>query len=232
MPARRPAILGHHLIWILYGHWLSNDPRGSGSEAVRDPKFWALGEAHLGRKPHAEQPARRELKRFYREAVPLLEYPTFWIDEAKRQAIGDALGKVIAEKNYTVWACAILSNHVHMVIRRHRDDALAMWRAIADATHALLLDRFIFLPGIQCGRRGPTKYFCARPMRCELESLTSSRILRRKALRHSATTLCNRTPTGLSIRPLKSKKRPNRGLFSRRSLCHISQSSVATVKCL
>lgn len=44
-----------------------------------------------------------------------------------------AIGRVVAERNYTVWGCAILSNHVHMVIRRHRDDALAMWKAIAEA---------------------------------------------------------------------------------------------------
>ncbi len=138
MSQRRPTIIAHHLIWTLYGHWLANDPRGSGSEAVRDPKFAPLGEVHLGRKPAREQPSRDELKSFYRQAEPLLEFPRFWIDEAKRQALGDAIGKVVANRGYTVWACAILSNHVHMVIRRHRDDALAMWHAIADATRLRL----------------------------------------------------------------------------------------------
>lgn len=141
MPAKRPAIIAHHLIWTLYGHWLSNDPRGSGSEAVRDPKFASLGEVHFGRKPPREQPTRAELKAFYREAAPLLEFPRFWLDEAKRQAIGDAVARVVAERNYTVWACAILSNHVHMVIRRHRDDAMAIWQAIADDA-ALALREF------------------------------------------------------------------------------------------
>jgi len=47
--------------------------------------------------------------------------------------MGDAFAEMIAQRKYTVWACAILSNHAHMVIRRHRDDALAMWDAIADA---------------------------------------------------------------------------------------------------
>lgn len=140
MPSQRPAIIAHHLLWTLYGHWLANDPRGSGSEAVRDPKFATLGEVHLGRKPGREQPSREELKTFYRQAAPLLEFPRFWIDEAKRQALGDAIGKVIVERNYTVWACAILSNHVHMVIRRHRDDALAMWRAVADFSALALRD--------------------------------------------------------------------------------------------
>lgn len=140
MSQQRSAIIAHHLLWTLYGHWLANDLRGSGSEAVRDPKFAPLGEAHLGRKPVREQPSRDELKAFYRQAAPLLEFPRFWIDEAKRQAIGEAVASVVAERNYTVWACAILSNHVHMVIRRHRDDALAMWRSIADGTALALRD--------------------------------------------------------------------------------------------
>jgi len=138
MPARRPAIIAHHLIWTLYGHWLANDLRGSGSEAVRDPKFESLGPVHLGRKPARQQPTRDELKAFYRQAEPLLEYPRFWIDEAKRQAMGGAFARVITERKYTVWACAILSNHVHMVVRRHRDDALGIWRAFADSIRTAL----------------------------------------------------------------------------------------------
>jgi REP element-mobilizing transposase RayT len=68
----------------------------------------------------------------------LLEHPVFWIDEAKRQAVGGATAGVVAERKYTVWACAILSNHVHMVIRRHRDDAVTMWNAIAEGTRLVL----------------------------------------------------------------------------------------------
>lgn len=140
MPARRPAIIAHHLIWTLYGHWLSNDPRGSGSEAVRDPKFAPLGEVHFGRKPPREQPSRAELKAFYREAAPLLEFPRFWMDEAKRQAIGESFARVVRLRGYTVWACAILANHAHMVVRRHRDDASAIWRAFADGGRQALYD--------------------------------------------------------------------------------------------
>ena len=139
MSAHRPSIIAHHLIWTLYGHWLPNDLRGSGSEALRDPKFAALGDIHHGRKPARLQPTRKELREFHKKAEPLLEFPRFWIDEAKRQAIEGAIRRVVAERGYTVWACAILSNHVHMVIRRHRDDALAMWNAIADAVRIELV---------------------------------------------------------------------------------------------
>jgi len=127
-------IIGHHLIWTLYGHWLPNDLRGSGSAEFYDEKFATLGPIHHGRKPKRLQPSRKKLKAFYQDAAPLLNFPVFWIDDAKRQAIGDAFSKVVADRSYTVWACAILKNHAHLVIRRHRDDALAMWNAFADAT--------------------------------------------------------------------------------------------------
>jgi REP element-mobilizing transposase RayT len=138
MPERRPMIIGHHLIWTLYGHWLANDLRGSGSTKLYDEKFATLGPIHRGRKPERLQPSRDELRAFHRMAEPLLNFPRFWIDDAKRQAIGDAFAKVVAEKGYTVWACAILKNHAHMVIRRHRDDALKLWDTFADGSRLVL----------------------------------------------------------------------------------------------
>ena len=136
----RPMIIGHHLIWTLYGHWLANDLRGSGSIDLYDDKFAPLGPIHRGRKPRHLQPCRKELRAFYKQAEPLLNFPRFWIEEAKRQAIGNAFAKVVVDRKYTVWACAILSNHAHMVIRRHRDDALAMWQAFAEASRFALRD--------------------------------------------------------------------------------------------
>ncbi len=108
MAARRPSIIAHHLIWTLYGHWLPNDLRGSGSDELYDKKFAPLGPIYHGRKPNREQPARQELREFHRQAELLLNFSRFWIDDAKRQAIGDALARVISERKYTVWACADL----------------------------------------------------------------------------------------------------------------------------
>ncbi len=131
-------IIAHHLILTLYGHWLANDLRGSGSKEFYDEKFAPLGPIHFGRKPARLQPSRKELREFHRRAEPLLNFSRFWIDDAKRQALGDAIAGVIAERKYTVWACAILSNHMHLVIRVHRDDALTMWGAFAGATRFAL----------------------------------------------------------------------------------------------
>ena len=56
MSQHRPAIIGHHLIWTFYGHWLANDLRGSGSEQLREEKFAPLGPVHQGRKPDRSSP--------------------------------------------------------------------------------------------------------------------------------------------------------------------------------
>ncbi|QEG35677.1 hypothetical protein [Bythopirellula goksoeyrii] len=132
MPPRE-SIIGHHLIWTLYGHWLSNDLRGSGSKKIRKKEFEELGPIYLGRRPAHLQPSRDKLREFHKQAEPLLQFNRFWLDDAKRQVVGEGFGEVIAKQGYTVWAGAVLSNHAHLVIRRHRDDALTMWHKFGDA---------------------------------------------------------------------------------------------------
>ena len=55
-------------------------------------------------------------------------------DGAKRQALGESIGECGEKTGYTVWACAVLRNHVHLCVRRHRDDATTMWNQFADQT--------------------------------------------------------------------------------------------------
>jgi REP element-mobilizing transposase RayT len=136
LPHRAPLrtheriVIAHHLILHGYGHWLPNDPRGSGSVELREEKFADLGPIHTGRKP--VQPPRSELKRFWSAARGRLEHPILWFDDAKRQAIGEAFAEVVRRERYTVWACAVVSNHAHLCVRRHRDDGHMMWQKLAD----------------------------------------------------------------------------------------------------
>lgn len=45
--------------------------------------------------------------------------------------LGEAFAEVIQRERYTVRACAVLSNHAHLCIRRHRDDGRTMWKKLA-----------------------------------------------------------------------------------------------------
>ena len=106
-PARK-IILASHLVFHGYGHWLSNDPRGSGSTSTRKDELKDLGDIHFGRKPI--QPPREELKRFYRQAESLLDHGTIWFDERMRVVIAEAMGRAAGKHGYTVWACRLLES--------------------------------------------------------------------------------------------------------------------------
>jgi REP element-mobilizing transposase RayT len=122
-----------HLIITGYGHWLPNDPRGSGSSSVRAPKLRYYGPVHFGRK--RQQPLRAELRAFHRNAEAKLEHPVLWFDEKMRDAIARGIERAQDEAQYTIWACAILRNHVHLVIRTHRDKSMDMLARIAGHAH-------------------------------------------------------------------------------------------------
>jgi hypothetical protein len=136
-PPRR-VILAAHLVLTGYGHWLGNDPRGSGSTEIRKDELKQLGEIHEGRK--RVQPPRAELKAFYRAAEPLLEHTVIWFDERMRAVIADATGRIARERGYTLWAFASLRNHAHALPRTHRDRAEEIWQNLANATRDALRD--------------------------------------------------------------------------------------------
>lgn len=135
---RRRSIIAHHLIWPLYGHWAPNDPRGSGSTEFHNDKIEPLGSIHFGRRPDDEQPTSDALREFHQRFKALLKFPVFWLDDAKRQAVGDALGEVVRRRGYTCYACAVCANHAHAVIRIHRDDVLTMWEQVANESRLRL----------------------------------------------------------------------------------------------
>ncbi len=154
-------VIAYHLILTGYGHWLPNDPRGSMSEEVAAGKLFPLGAPHYGRK--RVQPQRDELRAFQRKARALLEHDPIWFDPAKRQAIAEAFGEVVRARRYTCYACAILSNHAHLVIRKHRDKAETMMRELEIASTTRLC-RFADVPNdhpVWSGR--PYKRFLDTP---------------------------------------------------------------------
>jgi REP element-mobilizing transposase RayT len=131
------SVIAYHLIWTAYGTWLSNDPRGSGSRSVYSPSLAELGEVHLGRKE--VQPSRREVREFYEEAESRLQFSVIRFDALQRDAIADAFAEIIRGHQYTCYACAIMPDHVHLVIRKHRDDAEAMIEVFQNESREWLL---------------------------------------------------------------------------------------------
>jgi REP element-mobilizing transposase RayT len=92
----------------------------------------------MGRKQ--VQPSKKELRAFYSQAEERLEYPTLWFDERARLVIASAFEQVCKEHRYTAWACAVLQNHAHLLLRTHRDKAELMWENVAVAARNALWD--------------------------------------------------------------------------------------------
>jgi REP element-mobilizing transposase RayT len=129
-------VAGYHLIWTAYGWWLPNDPRGSSSHEIRVEQIASLGELHHGRK--LEQPLPRELREFYEEAQRVLEHDLLTFDEQDRLVIAASLAIIIQQRGYTCYACAVMPDHVHALIRRHNDWAEQMIDAFQDASREAL----------------------------------------------------------------------------------------------
>ena len=125
------VILASHLVFTGYGHWLSNDPRGSGSTEIRKDELRQLGDIHFGRK--SLRPTKQEIREFYQRANELLDHKPLWFRRAHRDAIANAVAQECRRRGYTCWAFAACSNHAHGVFRTHRDRAEAIWMNLANA---------------------------------------------------------------------------------------------------
>lgn len=135
----QPIVIAHHLIWTVYGSWLPNDPRGSGSDVIHNDVLADLGELHKGRKQ--VQPAGRVVRAFYDRAAPLLQHPFLTFDGAARAEIATAFEDEIEAQKYTCWACAVMPDHVHVLIRKHRHQAEEMAENLMRASRTRLIDR-------------------------------------------------------------------------------------------
>ena len=120
----QPLVIAYHLIWTVYGAWLPNDPRGSGSRSVRSETLVPLGKAHYGRKPR--QPPRKNVREFYEQADSVLQHDALRLSGHDVTAVAVGFGDAVREQRYTCYACAVMPDHVHLVIRKHRDDAETM----------------------------------------------------------------------------------------------------------
>jgi REP element-mobilizing transposase RayT len=132
----QPLVIAYHLIWTAYGWWLPNDPRGSGSATVRDGLIADLGELHYGRKQ--VQPAAHDVRAFYQHAANVLKHPLLTFAEADRLALAEAFRAIIDEQSYTCYACAIMPDHVHLLLRKHKHFAEEMIERLQHASRERL----------------------------------------------------------------------------------------------
>ncbi len=120
----KPIVIAYHLIWTAYGYWLPNDPRGSMSKAIASDVIAELGTLHFGRKK--VQPSAREIRDFHNRSQNAIKYSLLDFEIEDFPVVADALSQVIQERRYTCYACAIMPDHVHILIRKHKHQAEEM----------------------------------------------------------------------------------------------------------
>ncbi len=125
-------VIAYHLIWTAYGYWLPNDPRGSMSKTIACDVIAELGALHHGRK--RVQPSAREVREFRERAKSALKFPLLDFTVSDFPVIAESLAEAIIEHNYTCYACAIMPDHVHILIRKHKHQAEAMLENFQSAT--------------------------------------------------------------------------------------------------
>jgi len=148
-------ILAAHVILSAYRFWLPNDPRGSWSDFVRAFDLLRFGDAtkvedrhSLARRPHnaaLRAAAKKELM-----------YPPVIFNGLQARAIANGFADVVRRTGCTVHACAIMPDHTHLVIGRHRYDIQKVVNLLKGGATTRLrkegLDRFA--PFLAAGPKG------------------------------------------------------------------------------
>jgi REP element-mobilizing transposase RayT len=135
----QPLVIAYHIMWTAYGTWLPNDPRGSTSQTLYSDALAELGEIHFGRKK--VQPPRCEVREFHERAAELLCHPVLRFDESERAIIAEAFSEVVTTERYTCYACAVMPDHVHLLIRKHKHTAEEMATNLIRASREKLIAR-------------------------------------------------------------------------------------------
>jgi REP element-mobilizing transposase RayT len=115
-------MLGWHLIFTTYGFWPPNDPRGSGSTRVRTWHIYdAAGEATKvdARRSVAARPHDISIRRAAKAA---LKYPAVELSGHQARAVARGIAVVCPKVELVIHACAIMPDHVHVVVAAHRLD--------------------------------------------------------------------------------------------------------------
>ena len=108
-------IVGHHIIFCAYGFWLPNDPRGSWSDFVGSWDLFRYGPATktTTRRSVAGKAHDRTLRA---EAKMALDRPPVKFSDVQIQSVANGFGEYVKESRIAVWACAIMSDHVHLAV--------------------------------------------------------------------------------------------------------------------
>jgi len=89
-------------------------------------------------------PQGYEIGEFRRLAAEQLKHDLRMFGDCEIAVVGAAFGRAIAEHSYTCYACAVMPDHAHLVIRKHRDQAEDMIANLQVASRDALVNAEVF----------------------------------------------------------------------------------------
>jgi REP element-mobilizing transposase RayT len=111
-------VIAYHVIIAAYGFWLPNDQRGSWSDFVRRWELLRFGPAT--KTDERRSVAWRPIDWAKRAAARAsLMFPPVSFTGIQALAIASGFADGARRSGYQILACAILPDHVHLVIARH-----------------------------------------------------------------------------------------------------------------
>ena len=111
-------ILAAHVIFSSYGFWLPNDPRGSWSDFVGAWELVRFGKATKVTTHRSVAKVSHD-GNLRQEAKRASKYPPVRLSGIQAREIGRGFGRAVAEGGYSIFACAILHDHVHLIVEPH-----------------------------------------------------------------------------------------------------------------
>ena len=114
-----PDVLAFHVVFGCYGFWLPNDPRGSGSKTVRSQPLQEFGKATWVESGSSRAAQSHDHARRLR-AKEALKYPPVRFQGVQALDVARGFSRQIQTSGFVIWGCAIMPDHVHLVVRRHR----------------------------------------------------------------------------------------------------------------
>ncbi len=134
-------VIAHHVIFGAYGFWLPNDPRGSWSDFVGS---WEL--SHYGKATTtnatlslAKQTHDHSLRTAAKKA---LKHQPVSFSGIQARAIGCGFARYASRSRLAVLACAILPEHIHLVLARHHLSVESVVIQLkGEATRSLIAER-------------------------------------------------------------------------------------------
>src|SRR5262245_8578754 len=132
-------MLAFHGIFSAYGFWLPNDRRGSYSTWVASWDLFRYG-GPATKVNTTRSVADRPHDQLHRHATKRkLKHPPISFNGRQARAIGQGFSIAVAKSGYRVLACAILPDHVHIVVESsHQKPTLVIGHLKREATLQLV----------------------------------------------------------------------------------------------